>query len=393
MLGKDKLVLDTANLTESDNVGAYLRASDGSLIAHTANALHVAVQGTVTVTATDFDIRDLTHVSDSIKVGDGTDFLAVNADGSVNVQVPYDYAEDSVHVSGEVGAFVLGVRQDADTSPVSSDGDYHPFIFNDTGRLKVEANFDTAFDFVYPEDSGHTTGDPGAFILAVRNDANAVLTSADLDYSAIAVDSAGRVKIVGTVTANAEKAEDSAHVSGDIGNYVLAVQQATLASSVSADGDYASFKLNDRGALWSVPVGTVADDAVDTENPVKVGSRARIGALLAISTNGDRADALSDRYRRIYVNNGPNISALNSVATVTTTAANLLTTQLSGRRRYLIQNLGALAIYLGNDATVTTSTGFKMASGSNMDVELGEDVSLFAIAAAGSQNVRILELA
>lgn len=41
----------------------------------------------VTVLATDLDIRDLTHASDSVKVGDGTDFLAVNADGSINVVV------------------------------------------------------------------------------------------------------------------------------------------------------------------------------------------------------------------------------------------------------------------------------------------------------------------
>ncbi len=36
------------------------------------------------VTATDLDIRDLTHASDSVKIGDGTDFLAINADGSIN---------------------------------------------------------------------------------------------------------------------------------------------------------------------------------------------------------------------------------------------------------------------------------------------------------------------
>jgi hypothetical protein len=41
--------------------------------------------GTVTVTATDLDIRDLTHVSDSVKLGDGTDFIAINADGSLNI--------------------------------------------------------------------------------------------------------------------------------------------------------------------------------------------------------------------------------------------------------------------------------------------------------------------
>lgn len=45
----------------------------------------VNVNGTVTVTATDLDIRDLTHVSDSVKIGDGTDFLAIDASGNIGV--------------------------------------------------------------------------------------------------------------------------------------------------------------------------------------------------------------------------------------------------------------------------------------------------------------------
>lgn len=47
----------------------------------------VSISGTVTVSATDLDIRDLTHVSDSVKIGDGTDVLAVNTDGSLNVVI------------------------------------------------------------------------------------------------------------------------------------------------------------------------------------------------------------------------------------------------------------------------------------------------------------------
>ena len=35
--------------------------------------------------AVDFDIRDLSHVSDSVKIGDGTEFLEINADGSINI--------------------------------------------------------------------------------------------------------------------------------------------------------------------------------------------------------------------------------------------------------------------------------------------------------------------
>jgi hypothetical protein len=125
MITLDKLVFDPSAVDDGASVGAFLRASDGTLITHTdvsgkkaldvrvAEGINVEVdldfaddsvtahQGgtwevsldaatlaaleSITVTATDLDIRDLTHVSDSVKIGDGTDFLAVNTDGSINV--------------------------------------------------------------------------------------------------------------------------------------------------------------------------------------------------------------------------------------------------------------------------------------------------------------------
>ena len=46
-------------------------------------------------------------------------------------------------------------------------------------------------------------------------------------------------------------AEDSPHATGDEGSYVLAVIQDTLASS-AGDGDYASFKANLKGELYTI---------------------------------------------------------------------------------------------------------------------------------------------
>lgn len=64
-------------------------AQDNVAISDGTDTLAVNADGSINsvVTATNLDIRDLTHVSDSVKVGDGTDFLAVNADGSINVVV------------------------------------------------------------------------------------------------------------------------------------------------------------------------------------------------------------------------------------------------------------------------------------------------------------------
>lgn len=82
-----RLLFDTAAPDDSPNVGSYVRAGDdGTLIGHVSDALKVSFTNTsVAVTATDLDIRDLSHTQDSVKIGDGTDFIDINADGSLNI--------------------------------------------------------------------------------------------------------------------------------------------------------------------------------------------------------------------------------------------------------------------------------------------------------------------
>lgn len=71
-----------------DNLNANANIQVGDADVANGNPVPVSdAGGSLTVDAIDLDIRDLTHVSDSVKVGDGTDLLAVNADGSINVVV------------------------------------------------------------------------------------------------------------------------------------------------------------------------------------------------------------------------------------------------------------------------------------------------------------------
>jgi len=65
-----------ATLTEVDGDYTRLRTND-------RGALWIKPDGDIAVTATDLDIRDLTHVSDSVSIGDGTDTLGIEADGSI----------------------------------------------------------------------------------------------------------------------------------------------------------------------------------------------------------------------------------------------------------------------------------------------------------------------
>lgn len=83
----------------------------------------------------------------------------------------------------------------------------------------------------------------------------------------------------------------------------------------------------------------------------------------------------------------------NSI-TVTSSATELAAsgTPLADRRTLCIFNNSSVTIYIG-DSGVTTSTGFPLGAGAAMYLDVSDDVDVYAIAASGSNNVRILELA
>lgn len=132
--------------------------------------------------------------------------LSINADGQVRVSasvtVNTEYDEDSAHSSTDKGSFILGVRRDADTTPVSTDGDYHALIFDNAGNLKVNVKSGSAASTQYDEDAAHSTGDTGTLALVVRKDSPANLSGTDGDYEALQV-SAGRLWASTLITGDA----------------------------------------------------------------------------------------------------------------------------------------------------------------------------------------------
>lgn len=103
-----KLVFDPTDAdsrADSAQVGAYLLASDGTLITSTSGALDVNI-GAVA----DLDIRDLTDGSgntgfDQVRIGDGTNTLAVDASGQIAVTQGTDSpwtVDGTVSISGDV---------------------------------------------------------------------------------------------------------------------------------------------------------------------------------------------------------------------------------------------------------------------------------------------------
>lgn len=96
---------------------------------------------TAVVTATDLDIRNLSHSQDSVKVGDGTDFLAVNTDGSINVVIQEDVGVETVNYN--TGAAVAAASTSNHDLVFASASKLNQIIASASGKLKIEIQVET----------------------------------------------------------------------------------------------------------------------------------------------------------------------------------------------------------------------------------------------------------
>lgn len=108
-LGVEMLAVRRDTLAAStDTDGDY-----SSLSVNASGALYVNFTNTtIAVTATNLDIRDLTHVSDSVRLGDGTDLTNVTAAGELNVLATAQPGVDigDVTVNNAAGAAAVNIQ-------------------------------------------------------------------------------------------------------------------------------------------------------------------------------------------------------------------------------------------------------------------------------------------
>jgi hypothetical protein len=280
-------------------------------------------------------------------------------DATVSVTNNAEHAEDAAFSNGATGLLVLGVRQDADTSPVSADGDYHTPIFDNAGALKVNVKsipshavtnagtFAVQVDgaaltslqlidnSITAEDTASANTDGLTAVGVVRKDtpvANA-LVSADGDYTNILVDNLGKLW-----TAD-NQVEDAAHVSGDRGSFVLAVaNEANTARA--ADGDYLAFATDTEGNVRIV--GNRDHDAVDAGEVVSIGGFATTTNQTRVSS-GDRTHFIADLAGRQVANLGQ-VRELRSKQTTTISASTSETTVITAGAAGVFNDIVALII-------------------------------------------------
>lgn len=82
-----------------------------------------------------------------------------------------------------------------------------------------------------------------------------------------------------------------------------------------------------------------------------------------------------------------------SQVSVTNSATQIAATPLTGRKRIIIQNVGAQDIYVKDANTVAAATDGKIAKGASFEMILGASATIYGITASGSSDIRVWEFA
>lgn len=333
MSGKYKITVDTTVLANGDSIAAYLTSAAGTLLTATT----------------------------------------VGGKEALDVHSTATKAEDSAHVSGDMGNFVLGVRNDAGTV-FGADGDYVPLSIDANGALRVAATVNFAGD--YAEDSAHVSGDVGLFSLAVRRDARSAGSDIDGDYSSINVNAVGELW-----TKDADVLARLVLINSDT--------TAILADTATIDSQTLSIQ-NLITAL------SKAEDAVASSGDQGIQALAvRKDASGSNAANGDYTSLLTWSEGSLKVVDNSNAALLQQLVSVATIATALPTTALANRRSILVQNAGSASIWVGA-ATVTSSgatQGIEVPKGGHIELDAGPDVTVYAIASGSAVNAAILQMA
>lgn len=304
------------------NVGAAVLPANAALETTQAETHGVVAPGTA---ATKSNLAGAVFTTGGVTLTNGQQAaLQMDSTGALRVtggNGGQQYAEDAAHTSGDLGNMALVVRKDAATQLASADGDYAPMEVDASGRLWVNVGVSAlpagaASETTQAETHGSKA--PGT-AAANSNLTGGVYTAAGVtlttgQQAALQLDATGSLKVAGTFAGSQQYAEDSQHVSADLGTMNLAVRRDTASSLVSTDGDYIPLSTDSAGRLWvNVGAGVVnqqyAEDAPHIS--ADLGTMALVvrkdtAASLA-GSDGDYTALEVDASGRLHVNIGTSV--------------------------------------------------------------------------------------
>lgn len=229
--------------------------------------------------------------------------------------------EDVAHSSGDSGVMSLAVRRDADTSLVSTDGDYAPLQVNAAGSLKVAITAGAGSGGTSIADGASFTRDTTSITPAGAAVETSAPTLTNGDVAALSMTTGGALRVAVASGGVSGIVEDSASAGGEEGIMVLAVRRDVASSGVSTDGDFAALSVDSTGALrvaGSAGTTQYTEDAASAgaESLCLMGAVRRDTAASSSGTDGDYSTINVDANGRLHVIAA--IAATQTLATVTT---------------------------------------------------------------------------
>jgi hypothetical protein len=300
-----KLASSLANAEAGTAVDITAAAGGGTHTVTESERVHAAIDvnlvNTLTISATDLDIRDLSHTQDSVKIGDGTDFLAIDASGNIGVTdaggsltvdaVNLDirdlaFATDKVDVTGSEVSLDAGTLAALENITVSATD----LDIRDLTHASDSVKIGDGTDFLaIAADGSIAVTDNGASLTvdAVNLDIRDLAAATD-SVSAWMKDGAGTAL---TSTLVGAKQSLDVNVANDIlvddtANTAIAAAASTVSTSAAliasplADRKYVAIYNNGSKAVYIGPSGVSTSSGF----PVHVGGilEARVGSAVAI---------------------------------------------------------------------------------------------------------------
>lgn len=307
------------------------------------------------------------------------DGVLVNLGTNNDVTIPgLTQTQDAAYSPGSL-LMAGGVRSDGDTSPVTADGDVHPFTFNAIGRLKVStmpgiysptvdtitANADTVvcdvsrasnlmihctgtFSTVNCTFEGSIDGGTTWFaVQAVRTNANTIeLTTGNLSAAPayaweLSVNALTHFRV--RATAYTSGTQTWRMLPGSYATEPIPASQVSGTQPVSGT------------VTASGTVGVAAEDAALSGNPVGVGVRAHSVVPTAMSADNDVVRPWADRSGALVVIPQPRILRVTATPTISTSGY-VTNDQVGGAMTFASMQLAAARWGSIISATLTCRT-------------------------------------
>lgn len=323
-----------AEVTNTVTVGSHAVTNAGTFAVQAAQSgtWNVGTVTTVTGVTTVSTVTNVATIGTSVTPGTSASHLGK--------------ADDAAHASGDTGVFALAVRSDTAAATGQTDGDYTALVTDSTGRLwcnvsntvTVAAHAVTnAGTFAVQESGTHIQVDDAAFTPATSK---VMMIGAEYDD---------------TGTDSVDEGDGGAvRMSANRNLFVRVRDNAGNERGLNIDSNGEVQISGSRNAVAAT--GDVANDAVDSGSPQKVGGLAKSSVPTAVA-DADRVNALFDLNGRLIVRGAPRqLLGFQTAAITTTDETTIVSAQGSGvfADPYLI--------LIGNSSTTAATVTIKSSS-------------------------------